>query len=116
MPENKISVSERFNDADDPDGYRWRIGHETGVIDEAGYQAVEAAVRKAIRPALPESVTPHDQRTAFLAEYAAWAAHRSTLSEAEEEGDYPAPGNWEDSDDTAVDLLRNVAKLLGAPE
>lgn len=48
MPENEITVSERWNDAGDRDGYRWRIGHETGVLDEAGYQRVKAAVRGAI--------------------------------------------------------------------
>lgn len=55
MPEYEIIVSERFNDAGDRDGYRWRIGYETGVTDEAGYQAIEAAVRKAIGPPLPET-------------------------------------------------------------
>jgi hypothetical protein len=55
MPKNEITVSERFDDAGDPDGYRWRIGYETGIVDNAGYRAIEAAVRKAIGPPPPEA-------------------------------------------------------------
>jgi hypothetical protein len=48
MPERSIHISERWDDSGAPDGYRWRIGHETGVLDDNGYRRVEAAVRAAI--------------------------------------------------------------------
>lgn len=48
----------------------------------------------------------------ILERIAAWQRHRGELSEAESEGDYPRPGAWHASDDTAVALLEELAGLF----
>lgn len=47
-----------------------------------------------------------------LVDYDEWSADRDALSAAEGEGNYPPADSWHDSDDTAVDILRNLAELL----
>jgi len=47
-----------------------------------------------------------------LVDYDEWSADRDALSAAEGNGDYPPADSWHDSDDTAVEILRNIAELL----
>jgi hypothetical protein len=45
------------------------------------------------------------QRANLIEKYDRWCEHRERLSAAEESGNYPAPGAWQDSDDTGTALL-----------
>jgi len=49
----------------------------------------------------------------FKASYEDWHRNRTRLSAQEESGHCPAADEWECSDDTAVELLRSAASLLG---
>jgi hypothetical protein len=48
VPDPEITIGKRYDDAGDPDGYRWRIGYDTGVLTAAGFNRVKAAVRDTI--------------------------------------------------------------------
>lgn len=117
------------------DAVAYAIGHERPAVARLPYpvealadsalcalRALPAEIRRdvlGLTADKPDSVKqPSDARIrevdSFLVEYAKWVAHRSVLSEQEDSGHFPRPGAWADSDDTAVDLLRNAAKLLGA--
>lgn len=57
--------------------------------------------------------TPEVGFEGFLVAFDAWLANREQLCEMEESGrDYPDPDGWEASDDEAVELLREAARLI----
>ena len=86
--------------SDQPDRYR------------SYYHLILDKVLAEIKPETAEPDKPGPV-AAFLADFAKWVEHRAGLSAQEADGG-PAPGSWGDSDDTAVDLLRRAAQLLGA--
>jgi hypothetical protein len=54
-----------------------------------------------------------DTVAAFEVDYQEWADHRADLVAQEERGSpFPHAGDWHDSDDRAVELLRRAAQLL----
>jgi len=63
---------------------------------------------------------PPARLDAWRARYADWAEHRERVSTeaavwANGGGSPPSPNDWEYSDDTAVELLHEIAALLSAP-
>lgn len=44
---------------------------------------------------------------------AEWLRDRDDLDAREDEGDYPRAAEWEISDDQAVDIVRDLAVVLG---
>jgi hypothetical protein len=63
----------------------------------------------------PEPEEP-DATAAFLADFGAWLTDRRRVSAKEADTGHAHVDEWYGSDDTAVDLLRRAASLLGAPE
>jgi hypothetical protein len=86
---------------------RWAREHPYDSV--AIGQADAAADRLTFLEAELQTIEASDQ---LQARYIAWQARREELSAQESEGHYPAPGDWHDSDDDGIELLRQVAAAL----
>jgi len=49
MPDPEITIGKCYDDAGDPVGYRWRIGYDTGTVDNAGFYRIKTAIRSTIQ-------------------------------------------------------------------
>lgn len=49
----------------------------------------------------------------LMERFGAWDAKRSDLYAGESDGDFPSSSEWQGSDDAAVELLYELAALLG---
>jgi hypothetical protein len=86
---------------------------ERPATDERTISEFVAALEAASH--IVESDEP-DPVAAFLADFAAWLDDRRRVSAKEADTGHAHVDEWYGSDDTAVDLLRRAARLLGAPE